>query len=159
MWRSQMRDDFTQKTIEILAHRAGYRCSYPDCRLPTRGAASDDDGTINIGVAAHITAASPAGPRYDSSLTSEQRKHHSNGIWLCETHAKLVDSDETHFTVEMLVSWKQSAEQAAFKALVGSAGIKTQRESLEVSDTLAQSCLVSLDCQQSMIFNRLLSVW
>ena len=61
-----MRDDFTQKTKEVIAHRAGYKCSKPDCGIPTRGAASDDDGTINVGFAAHITAASPTHKlRYD----------------------------------------------------------------------------------------------
>lgn len=115
-----MRDDFTQKTKEVMAHRVGYRCSKPDCGIPTRGAASDDEGTINVGFAAHITAASPDGPRYDPTLTSEQRKHHSNGIWLCGTHAKLVDSDEEHFTVEELLSWKRIAEQRSFTEVVSS---------------------------------------
>lgn len=115
-----MRDDFTQKTKEAMAHRVGYRCSKPDCGIPTRGAASDDEGTINVGFAAHITAASPDGPRYDPSLTSGQRKHHSNGIWLCGTHAKLVDSDDAHFTVEELASWKRIAERRSFLEVVSS---------------------------------------
>lgn len=103
-----------------MAHRAGYRCSKPDCGIPTRGAASDDDGTINVGFAAHITAASPDGPRYDPMLTRDQRKHHSNGIWLCGTHAKLVDSDEGHFTVEELRFWKRVAERKSFTEVVSS---------------------------------------
>jgi len=115
-----MRDDFTQKTKEVMAHRVGYRCSKPDCGILTRGAASDDEGTINVGFAAHITAASPDGPRYDPSLTSGQRKHHSNGIWLCGTHAKLVDSDDAHFTVEELASWKRIAERRSFIEVVSS---------------------------------------
>lgn len=97
-----------------MAHRVGYRCAKPDCGILTRGATSNDDGTINVGFAAHITAASPDGPRYDPTLTSEQRKNHSNGIWLCGTHAKLVDSDEGHFTVEKLVKWKRLAERRSF---------------------------------------------
>ena len=115
-----MRDDFTQKTKEVMAHRVGYRCSKPDCGILTRGAASDDEGTINVGFAAHITAASLDGPRYDPNLTSDQRKHHSNGIWLCGTHAKLVDSDEAHFTVKELVSWKRIAERRSFIEVVSS---------------------------------------
>jgi len=115
-----MRDDFTQKTREKLAHCAGYRCSKPDCGIPTRGAASEDEGTINIGVAAHITAASPEGPRYDPSLTSDERKAYSNGIWLCENHGKLVDSDESHFTVEELLSWKKLAVRRSFLEVVSS---------------------------------------
>jgi hypothetical protein len=46
-----------------------------------------------LGVAAHITAASPDGPRYDQNLSSEQRKSPDNGIWLCQNCAKLVDND------------------------------------------------------------------
>lgn len=115
-----MRDDFTQKTKEKLAHRAGYRCSKPDCGIPTRGAASDDEGTINIGVAAHITAASSEGPRYDPTLTSDERKAYSNGIWLCENHGKLVDSDEAHFTVEELLSWKRLVVRRSFFEVVSS---------------------------------------
>jgi hypothetical protein len=115
-----VRDDFTKKTKEILAHRAGYRCSNPDCGIPTRGATSDDDGTINVGFAAHITAASPDGPRFDPKLSAEQRKHHSNGIWLCGTHGKLVDSDAGHFTVGELLKWKKIAERRSFSEVVAS---------------------------------------
>lgn len=103
-----------------MAHRAGYRCSKPDCGLATRGAASDDDGTINVGFAAHITAAAPGGPRYDPKLTKDQRRHHKNGIWLCGTHGKLVDSDESHFTVEELLRWKRLAEHRSFQEVVAS---------------------------------------
>ena len=113
-----MRDDFSKPTREKLAHRVGYRCSKPDCGVLTRGAASDSDGTINVGVAAHITAASIGGPRFASTLTSDQRKHYSNGIWLCETHAKLVDSDASHFTVEELFSWKRLSERRSFQEVV-----------------------------------------
>lgn len=110
-----LRDEFTKKTKEIIAHRAGYRCSKPDCGKFTRGPASDDDGTINLGVAAHITAASSGGPRYNPKLTKEDRKHHSNGIWLCGTHGKLVDSDEFHFTIKKLLKWKKRAESISFR--------------------------------------------
>lgn len=103
-----------------MAHRAGYRCSKPACGISTRGAALGDDGVINVGFAAHITAASPRGPRYDPTLTKEQRRHRSNGLWLCGTHAKLVDSDESHFTVKELRTWKRLAEQRSFLEVVAS---------------------------------------
>lgn len=113
-----MRDDFSKATIERLAKRAGYLCSNPHCRLPTIGAAPSHEGVVNIRIAAHITAAAPGGPRYDASLTSEQRRHHSNGIWLCQTDGKLVDSDEVHFTVAVLREWKAQAEQSSFRAIL-----------------------------------------
>ena len=115
-----MRDGFTQKTKDELARRAGYLCSKPDCEIQTVGAKKDDDGHINIGVAAHITAASPGGPRYDANLKREERNHQSNGIWLCQTHAKLVDSDDSHFTVEELRRWKKCREERSFLAVITS---------------------------------------
>ncbi len=105
-----------------MAKRVGYLCSNPDCRCSTVGAAPGHDGVVNVGVAAHITAAAPNGPRYDATLRSEQRRHHTNGIWMCQTHGKLVDSDAKHFTVEMLRIWKRDAEQRAFQAIVAPAG-------------------------------------
>ncbi len=64
-------------------------------------------------MAAHITGASPGGPRYDPSLTSEERTHARNGIWLCETCAKLVDSDVARYTPAILRAWKALAEAVA----------------------------------------------
>jgi hypothetical protein len=111
------RDDFRQKTKDALAKRVAYLCSNSECRLSTVGAAQGDDGVVNVGVAAHITAAAPRGARYDPSLTREQRRHQSNGIWLCRIHGTQVDEDEVHFTVETLRAWKQGAESAAADAI------------------------------------------
>jgi energy-coupling factor transporter ATP-binding protein EcfA2 len=106
-------DDFSPKTIETLAKRVGCRCSNPDCHQLTVGPHSEPTKTVNIGVAAHITAAAPGGKRYNASLSSEQRKSIENGIWLCQTHAKLIDSDEQKYSVKLLLSWKYEAERQA----------------------------------------------
>jgi hypothetical protein len=111
------RDEFTQATKRRLAQRAGYLCSHPECRRPTIGPAASNDGTVNLGEAAHITAAAPGGPRYDPFLSPEDRRGQANGIWMCSLHAKEVDSDEEHFTVEKLRDWKSRAEAGAFEAL------------------------------------------
>lgn len=113
-----MRDDFSKQTKELIAARAGYLCSNPECKRPTRGAASCHDGYVNVGVAAHITAASAGGPRYDPNLSTGERQGPLNAIWLCQTHAKLIDSDSKHFTVEELRKWKQVAERQSFLAIV-----------------------------------------
>jgi cytochrome c553 len=111
------RDNFRQKTINTLAKRVAYRCSNPACRIPTIGPEQRGDGTVVVGVAAHITAAAKGGPRYDPSLTPEQRRHQSNGIWLYEIHGKQVDADEQHFTVETLRAWKKVAESEVADAI------------------------------------------
>lgn len=108
-----MREEFDNQTKEMLARRVGFRCSNPNCRKLTSGPQVEPTKAVNIGVAAHITAASPGGPRYDKSLSSEERKSIDNGIWLCQNCAKLVDNDEQRYTVDLLVDWKRLSERAA----------------------------------------------
>jgi hypothetical protein len=105
-----VRDDFVQAIKDKLAKRVGLRCSNPKCRKLTAGPHSDSVNSINIGVAAHIAAAAPGGPRHDSSMTQEQRRAIGNGIWLCQSCAKLIDSDLRRFTVEVLRDWRETAE-------------------------------------------------
>lgn len=111
------RDDFKAKTIDIMAKRVGYRCSNPNCRKLTCGANDDPENYSNIGVAAHICAAAPGGKRYDTNMTSAERKDIQNGIWLCQSCSKLIDSDDIRYTVDLLHKWKQLSEEAAILEL------------------------------------------
>ena len=45
-----MRDDFSQRTKDLLANRVGWKCSNPNCRKATRGAGTGKENIINIGV-------------------------------------------------------------------------------------------------------------
>ena len=110
---SNNRDDFSEATKRLLANRAGVRCSNPSCRKPTSGANTDPSKTTNIGVAAHICAAASGGPRYDATMTEEERKSSHNGIWLCQSCSKLIDSDTTRYSKETLIAWKAIAEKAS----------------------------------------------
>jgi hypothetical protein len=114
-----MRDEFPMSVKEVLAKRVALQCSRLGCGRVTSGPQSDPAKFVNVGVAAHITAASPEGPRYDPSLTPEQRSSHDNGVWLCQTCAKLVDSDPAAYPVETLREWKAFAEARAKQALEG----------------------------------------
>jgi hypothetical protein len=113
------RDDFTKKTVDILAKRVGYLCSNPKCRKLTVGPNSNKGKATIIGIAAHITAASAGGPRYDSTLTPEERKDIDNGIWLCTNCSTLIDKDPVAFTVNLLNDWKKNAEDIINKELLG----------------------------------------
>jgi hypothetical protein len=115
-----VRDDFSLEVKKTVAARVNYGCSSPSCRAPTSGPQVDPSKALNVGVAAHITAASPEGPRYNPELTPEQRKHANNAIWLCQTCGKLVDNDEERFTEEEIRRWKASAEEEAL-ARIGKA--------------------------------------
>ncbi len=90
---SKARDEFPPRIKTVLANRVGVRCSNPDCQRTASGPNSDPEKAVNIGVAAHITAAAPGGPRYDAGLSEEERKSAQNGVWLCQTCAKLIDND------------------------------------------------------------------
>lgn len=114
---NKRRDDFSKNIIEILAKRVTYCCSNPNCRKPTAGPNENKNKYTNIGVAAHIKAAAPGGPRYDVNMTQEERSDITNGIWLCQSCSKLIDTDEIKYTVEMLYEWKEIAERTSQKAI------------------------------------------
>ena len=112
------RDEFRASTIREIAQRSGYRCSCPTCLRPTSG---PDGGanTANIGVAAHICAAAPGGPRYDASQSPDERSAAGNGIWLCQTCSRLIDVDIASHSREKLYEWKTIAEMRAYLGLRG----------------------------------------
>lgn len=117
------RDDFTQDTKRRLAHRAGYRCSNPGCRALTAGPSDvAPDATTSIGVAAHISAAAPKGPRFREELSAVARSSINNGIWLCQNHAKAIDDDSRRFTEALLLAWKEEAERVASEEVGVSSG-------------------------------------
>src|SRR5262245_7344471 len=109
------RDDFSEGTRRTLAERAGINCANPDCGRQTSWPSDDATGrSTRLGKASHITAASPEGPRYDPTLSSEQRSHADNGIWLCSECADRVDKKENEpaYPVELLRHWKTFHESA-----------------------------------------------
>jgi hypothetical protein len=124
------RDNFTTKTVDILAKRVGYICSNPDCRKHTVGPNTEKDKATIVGIGAHITAASAGGPRFNSTLTVEQRKDIDNGIWLCTNCATLIDKDPDAFPVNVLNGWKNFAENEMNKELRG-IELKTERPFIE----------------------------
>jgi hypothetical protein len=120
-----MRDDFNSQIKDTLSKRVGLRCSNPNCRALTAGPNSFEDKATNIGVAAHIKAASVNGPRYDPSMTPSERRAIKNGIWLCQSCAKLIDNDTLRYTVNLLHEWKNKAEKEADLELTKVRSLKT----------------------------------
>lgn len=115
----EKRDEFSRSVKEALAKRVGYCCSNPNCQKSTTGPRADSTKSVNIGVAAHITAALKGGPRFDFSLSTEERSSSNNGIWLCQNCAKLIDNDTIRFSAEKIKSWKIRAEKAARERVEG----------------------------------------
>jgi hypothetical protein len=113
--RMAVRDNFSAATRRLLAARAGHRCSNPGCMRATSGPALDETKAIDVGEAAHITAAARGGKRFDENLRPEERSAESNGIWLCSLCAGLIDKDDLRYTVEVLRKWKQDALTRALR--------------------------------------------
>lgn len=109
---AKKREDFDKSVIDALAQRAAFICSNPDCKTLTIAPSSEDEKKIiYIGKAAHITAASERGPRFDSSLSSEERKSINNGIFLCSNCADMIDKNQgIDFSVVLLKKWKADHE-------------------------------------------------
>lgn len=101
------RENFTGAVRQIIAGRAGYRCSFPTCGRVTIGPGATARQTASNGVACHIFSAAPNGPRGQGGLTADQLKDVENGFWACEDHAKLVDTNEgKRYPAATLLGWR-----------------------------------------------------
>jgi hypothetical protein len=140
-----VRDDFSLSTKELMAKRVAYRCSNPTCRHVTSGPQKDPDKAMNIGVAAHITAASEGGPRFNPALTPDERQATENGIWLCQSCAKLVDNDPLRYAVDVLQLWKKLAEATAIHEL----------ERQQNPDEESKSKYAKLECDMPDLLNEM----
>lgn len=107
------RDDFPRRQIELLAQRVAYLCSAPDCKKVTVGPGQTREERSVIGVAAHICAASPGGPRFDPGMTALERGSIKNAIWLCNNCSRKIDNDSGRYPVGLLLQWKQHSEAEA----------------------------------------------
>ena len=123
-----------QKQLRVLGARVGFHCSNPACVSSTSGPALSEDGTINVGVGAHIAAASPGGPRYDANMKPAERSSGANGIWLCQSCSKLIDLDENRYTVSLLHEWKRDAVQRALDATASGRPLGALRPSATPDD-------------------------
>ncbi len=105
---AKSRDDFAKPVVDLLAKRAAFICSNPDCRALTVAPSEQDETKfLYIGKAAHICAAAQGGPRYDATISPEQRTSASNGIFLCSNCADMIDKNNgLDFPVDRLQDWK-----------------------------------------------------
>lgn len=63
-------------------------------------------------------------------MSEEERKSINNGIWLCQSCAKLIDSDENKYTVQLIKNWKEQTESMVGYNL-GKRIILSQKNKLE----------------------------
>ncbi|THK35169.1 hypothetical protein EHS39_26290 [Ensifer sp. MPMI2T] len=119
------RDEFSPAVKKAVAMRAGWQCSVEGCPQKTAGPSEEAPGAFAIvGDAAHICAAAP-GPgarRYDETMSPEERSGIGNAIWLCPTHARLIDRDEATHTADALRAMKAGREKACAEEIRAGAG-------------------------------------
>ena len=162
------RIEFSIATRKLVADRAGNQCSFPTCHRRTTGPGASENQVSGDGIAAHIFSASPRGPRGQGSLSREELEQPENCIWLCSTHAKLVDNNRgVTFPAETLHSYKALQEARVRRevqglyspigwlhevALLENPTFKTGQKQLRVSSCTNSTCVrANRDCVNMFI--------
>lgn len=99
-----------------LAALCGGTCYWPHCPEPVIRFVGEDP-IVNLQIA-HIAGPLPGSPRYQVSMTDQQRKSFANLILLCHPHHTTVDKLRPHdFPIATLLEWKASRETVNQEAL------------------------------------------
>jgi len=96
----------SQSTLRRLYAHSGNQCAYPGCAVPL----FEDNGLLT-GECCHIEAYSPHGARYNANQLDVARNGYENLVLMCHRHHKIVDADETTYTVEILKGIKCEHEK------------------------------------------------
>ena len=118
------RTPISQKAVKRLFAESGGVCAFPGCNTRFVDVTS---GAL-LGEMCHINAASPGGPRFDSSLSEEARSNDDNLIILCPTHHSLIDQDADTYSAAKLKSLK-AAHESMVAAILSAEGTTTIQES------------------------------
>lgn len=94
----------SQATVHRLYALSGNRCAFPKCTTPL---VIENSCVSDV---CHIKAASPGGPRYDSTQDELDRHGFDNLLLLCKTHHKVVDDDDEAYSIERLIRMKTEHE-------------------------------------------------
>lgn len=117
------RIEFSNATKSIIAGRAGYRCSMPACRAVTIGPGHTAQEVALTGVACHIFSARARGPRGQGGLSPKQLSNATNGIWMCQNHGRLVDTnDGGAYPASLLISLRNLHEAWVIREQGGISG-------------------------------------
>lgn len=135
---SNSRDSVPFAQIRILLSRSGNVCAYPDCKrelvLDSKGPGGP---AKSIGKVAHICAASPGGPRYDSAMSSSERVSAANLIYLCSDHHDMIDTQVVVHPTELLQKMRSDHEAVVRRAIRAVSGNLTYDSIALVCEVIA----------------------
>lgn len=104
--------DYAAATERALYAFSGTKCYFPNCSEPVIVFVGGEP-VSNVHIA-HIRGANPGAPRYDATMTNDQRRAFTNLLLLCKPHHEVVDKRHPdRYSVETLTEWKAERESAA----------------------------------------------
>lgn len=102
---------FSQKIKDLVAYRAAYVCSNPDCLRLTAGPSLSGQGLkVKVGEAAHIVGEMPLSARHQP-LGDAALNGIANALWLCAScHTEIDKNDGIDHPPAVLKQWKSDIE-------------------------------------------------
>ncbi|MCY0970860.1 ABC-three component system protein [Chryseobacterium wangxinyae] len=100
---------YKPSTVRRLDTLSGNECAEPTCTKKLVAS----DGISIVSKICHIEAASKDGPRFNESMTEDERRGFDNLILLCDEHHTIIDNKQnaTIYPVELLKQWKSNHEK------------------------------------------------
>jgi len=105
---NKSRKQLLPRDLKLLWGGAANRCSI--CRRKLVHDRTSFDPDVVVGIASHIIADSPDGPRGISDLLPENRHLYHNLILLCMEHSKVIDEQLQKYTISELKRIKSEHE-------------------------------------------------
>ncbi len=104
------RQDIPEREMKLLSMMSGGVCAFRGCGRSLIEPSTELDDPVIIGEAAHIVADSRQGPRGEYPLDEKERSKHTNLIFLCVDHHKIIDRQKRTFSVAVLQQMKLDHE-------------------------------------------------
>lgn len=100
---------YKPSTVRRLDTLSGNECAEPTCTKKLVAS----DGISIVSKICHIEAASKDGPRFNESMTEDERRGFDSLILLCDEHHTIIDNKQnaTMYPVELLKQWKSNHEK------------------------------------------------
>lgn len=100
------RQDIPDREMKLLSMMSGGVCAFRNCGKSLIESGTQLDDPVVLGETAHIVADSRQGPRGDYPLDENERVKHTNLVFLCGEHHKIIDRQKRTYSVAVLRQMK-----------------------------------------------------